>query len=210
MSLDVEEHLGAVERTVSSPVRHGPTARAVTLTRIYATTIENLWDAVTSARRIPRWFMPIGGELKLGGRYHLQENASGVITACEPPSHLALTWEFADDVSWLELQLVGAGGRQVRLALTHTAHHSNHWSTYGPGAAGVGWELGLLGLAVHLENPDVPKLDEASFAASPDGRAFICGSSLGWEKATIDFGTDPEAARAAAKRTTAFYTGDSF
>jgi peptidoglycan hydrolase CwlO-like protein len=36
--------------------------------RSYDAEIEELWDAVTNAERIPRWFAPITGELKLGGR----------------------------------------------------------------------------------------------------------------------------------------------
>ena len=101
----------------------------------------------------------------------------------------------------------GAGG--VRLTLTHTATLSEHWAQCGPGAVGVGWELGALGLALHLANPDEPMPDETAFATSPEGRAFITGSSEGWERAAVASGTAPEAARAAADRTTAFYTGEA-
>jgi uncharacterized protein YndB with AHSA1/START domain len=209
MSFDVESHLGAVERSVSSLERGGRPARAVTLGRSYNTTLEDLWDAVTNRERIPRWFLPISGELELGGRYQLEGNAGGVITACERPSHLALTWEFGGDVSWVEVHLSDDGAGRARLTLTHTAHLSEHWGEYGPGAAGVGWELGLIGLAIHLERPSESKLDEAAFFASPEGKRFITGSSEGWGQASIVFGTDAEAALAAARRTTAFYTGES-
>ena len=209
MGFDVEGHLGAVARSVSSLERDGQPARAVTLARSYATTVNDLWDAVTNGQRIPRWFLPISGELKLGGRYQLEGNAGGVITACERPSHLALTWEFGGDVSWVEVRFSDDGAGRARLTLTHTAHVSDHWGKYGPGAAGVGWELGLMGLAIHLTQPIEPKLDEAAFAASPDGKAFITGSSEGWGQAAVAVGTDTDAARAAARRTTAFYTGDS-
>ena len=104
MDLDVEGHLGAVERSVSSLERHGEAARAVTLARGYAATVEELWDAVTNGRRIPCWFLPVSGELELGGRYQLEGNAGGVITACESLSHFALTWEFGNDVSWVEVR----------------------------------------------------------------------------------------------------------
>ena len=83
---DVRDYLGAVERTVSSLERDGKPARAVTVARSYNTTVEDVWDAVTNGERIPRWFLPISGELKLGGRYQLEGNAGGTITACEPPS----------------------------------------------------------------------------------------------------------------------------
>ena len=56
--LDVESHLDAVDRSVSWLERDGMDASEVTLARDYATTVEDLWDAVTNAERIPRWFAP--------------------------------------------------------------------------------------------------------------------------------------------------------
>ena len=209
MILDVECHLGAVERSVSSLERDGQPARAVTLSRSYATTIEDLWDAVTNDERIPRWFLPISGELEPGGRYQLEGNAGGAIKACEPLSHFALTWEFGEDVSWVEVRFSDGGAGRATLTLTHTAHHSEHWGDYGPGAVGVGWELGLMGLAIHLSQPTEPKPDEAAFATSPHGKALITGSSERWGQAAVAAGAEPDAARAAVRRTTAFYTGES-
>ena len=87
--------------------RDGRPARAVTLSRGYATSVEDLWDAVTNPERIPRWFLPVSGELEPGGRYQLEGNAGGLITACEPRSHLALTWEFGEDLSWVEVGFSG-------------------------------------------------------------------------------------------------------
>ena len=203
----VESHLGAVFRTVSSQERQRRPTRAVAISRGYATTITDLWDAVTNVERIPRWFLPVSGQLELGGRYQLEGNAGGVITACEAPTRLALTWEFAEDVSWVDVGFSN-DGTGSRLTLTHSAHLSEHWATYGPGAVGVGWELGLMGLAIHLAQPPKPKLDEAAFAASPDGIAFAQGSSEGWRAAAVAAGTAPDTARAAADRTTAFYTGE--
>lgn len=170
--------------------------------------VADLWDAVTNPERLPRWFLPVSGALAAGGRYQLEGNAGGVITACEPGSRFNLTWEFGEDVSWVEVRVLDDGAGRARLTLTHTALLSEHWNEYGPGATGVGWELGLLGLALHLADPDAPRPDEAAFAASAAGQAFIAGSSEGWERAAVAAGEDPGAARAAARRTTAFYTGE--
>ena len=208
MTLDFERHLGAVERSVSSLERDGRPARAVTLARSYNTTVDDLWDAVTNAERLPRWFLPITGELTLGGRYQLEGNAGGAINTCERPSHLALTWEFGGDVSWVDVRLSADGADRARLTLTHTAHLSDHWKEYGAGAAGVGWELGLMGLEIHFTHPSDPKLDEEAFGGSADGKAFVRGSSEGWGQAAIEGGEDAEAAVAAARCTTAFYTGE--
>ena len=209
MDFDFGGQLGAVERSVSSLERDGRPARAVTLSRSYATTVKDLWDAVTNRERIPRWFLPVSGQFEPGGRYQLEGNAGGVITACEPPSRLALTWEFGNDVSWVEVGCRDDGAGGARLTLTHTARRSEHWEEYGPGAVGVGWEMGLLGLAIHVAQPTEPMPDEVAFATSPDGKAFITGSSEGWETAAVAAGTDPGAARSRARRTTAFYTGES-
>ena len=208
MNIDVEGHLGAVERSVSRIEREGRPARAVILARTFDTTVDDLWNAVTSAERIPRWFLPIRGELKPGGRFQLEGNAGGAITACEPPAHCALTWEFGGDTSWVDLRVADDGAGRARLMLTHTAHLSDHWKRYGPGAVGVGWEMGFLGLALHLAQPNEPKPDEAAFAASPDGKALVAGSSAGWARAAVAAGEDPAAARAAAARIAAFYTGE--
>ena len=207
VDFDAESHLRAVRRSVSWSEREGLPASAVTLSRGYATTAEDLWDAVTTAERISGWFMTVSGELELGGRYQLEGNAGGVITTCERLSHFSLTWEFTGDVSWVEACLMDDGAGRAKLTLTHTAHLSQHWDDYGPGAAGVGWELTLLGLAVHLSQSSDAMPDEAAFITSPEGREFIAGSSEGWSMASIAAGTPPEAARAAARRTTAFYTG---
>ena len=111
---EVRDYLGAVERTVCSLERDGKPARAVTLARSYKTTVEDVWDAVSNGERIPRWFLPISGDLKLGGRYQLEGNAGGVITACERPSYFAVTWEFGGDVSWVEVRISDDGADQAR------------------------------------------------------------------------------------------------
>ena len=217
INFNAPAHLNAVQRSVSSPERNGQPARAVAISRAYPTTVEDLWDAITNAERIPRWFLPVEGDLEPGGRYQLKDNAGGEITACEPLSHFVLTWEFGDDVSWLDVHLSNdddesdeagrAGDSPVRITLTHTASLSDHWEQYGPSAAGIGWDMSLLGLYLHLSQPDEPMPAPEVFTTSPDGKAFLTGSGEAWGQAAIAAGTDPAAARAAARNSIAFYTG---
>ncbi len=208
MDLNVQEQLSAVTRTVTYTERDGRPASVVTLSRSFMASAEDLWDAVTSAERIPRWFMPVSGDLRLGGRYQLEGNAGGTIVTCVPPSLVAVTWEFAGDVSWVEVSIAEEGAGRARLTLSHTALLSPHWDEFGSGAVGVGWEMGMLGLALYLAQPDEPKLDEEEFAGSSEGRALMVGSSDGWARASIEAGGDADAARAAAARTATFYTGE--
>jgi len=51
-----------------------------------------------------------------------------------------------------------------------------------------------------------PKAFEA-WTLSDEGRAFVAAASADWGEAAIAAGADPDAARAAAGTTTAFYTG---
>ena len=176
MDLNVEEHLTAVTRTVTYTARDDRPASVVTLSRSFTASAEYLWDAVTNAERIPRWFMPVSGDLRLGGRYQLEGNAGGTIVTCEPPSLVAVTWEFAGDVSWVEVSIAEEGAGRARVTLSHTALLSPHWDEFGSGAVGVGWEMGLLGLALYLAQPDAPKLDEEEFITGSSGGSCVdCG-----------------------------------
>ena len=120
MDLNLEMHLAAVERSVSASERDGHPVRSISMSRSFRATLEDLWDAVTSADRIPRWFLPVSGDLQAGGRYQLEGNAGGTITDCARLSHFSLTWEFGGDVSWVEVDLAGEGIDRARL--TSLAH----------------------------------------------------------------------------------------
>jgi hypothetical protein len=75
---------------------------------------------------------------------------------------------------------------------------------------GVGWDLGLLGLGLHLGGEETVDPEAfAAWSASDDGRRFVVLSSERWRDANIAAGTDPDEARAAADRTTAAYTGSA-
>jgi uncharacterized protein YndB with AHSA1/START domain len=203
--IDVTHQINAVQRRVGRRLLAAGEARVVTVSRSYPGPVEDLWDACTNPERLPRWFLPVTGELKVGGHYQLEGNAGGTVESCDPPNSFAATWEYGGEVSWIEVSLT-AEGEHTRLTLEHIAHvDDERWAEFGPGAVGVGWDLGLLGLARHLETG--ADLDpEDRWMASPEGARFMTGSSEAWYDAAVACGADPAAARAAADRTTAAYT----
>src|SRR5262245_33923922 len=149
---DFLRYIGAVTRELHTRDYEGRPARVLVATCAYDTTVDDVWDAITNPDRIPRWFMPISGDLRPGGRYELQGNASGSITACDPPRAFHVTWEYGGGVSWLNVQLSELSDGGTRLRLEHIAHVPDEfWDQYGPGAVGVGWDLAIFGLGRHLE-----------------------------------------------------------
>lgn len=209
MKIDVERLLGVVTRETTTRDVDGKTAVVVAASRMYDTTVEDLWDAVTNRERIPRWLAPISGDLKLGGRYAIEGNASGTITRCKPPTELALTWEWAGTTSWVEVRLEADRRGGTVLRLEHIYHPWEPFENkYGPGAGGVGWELSLAGLDIYLASPaDAPTpRDLETWLATDAGKTFIRGASDGWGAAAIAAGTPETAAREAAQRTAEFYS----
>ena len=185
----------------------GTVARTVVVRRAYPAPIEDVWDACTTAERIGRWFMPVTGDLRLGGKYQLEGNAGGEILACEPPRLLRVTWVMGEGpTSEVEVQLTPGDGADTMLELAHTAVvDPQFWTMYGPGAVGVGWDLGLLGLFLYLSTGRDRPDDPAAWAMNPDAREFITRSSVAWGVAAREAGTPQQEAAAAAAATTAFY-----
>lgn len=206
--IDVTEQISAVRREVGGRVLEAGEARVITLSRSYKAGLADVWDACTNPERIPRWFLPVNGELKAGGRYQLEGNAGGTITRCDPPHGFDATWEMGGEVSWIELRLADEGNGRTLFRLDHIARVDDRWAQFGPGAVGVGWDSGLIGLYLHLTTGQaVDPATVAAWSASDEGRRFLTASSQAWYEANVVSGTDPAQARAAAIRTTAFYTG---
>ncbi|MEO1087710.1 MAG: SRPBCC family protein [Acidobacteriota bacterium] len=216
--MDFKRALGAEFRAVREVDHGGQPARAVEGTRFYLTEPEDLWHALTDPERLPRWFLPITGELRLGGRFQLEGHAGGTIKRCDPPRLLEVTWEYGGNVSWVELRLAPEKGG-ARLTLVHTMlkdeESEAHWATYGPGATGVGWDLALFGLGLHLESGNsgaggaesVRKASDA-WLASEAGKTFIRARADEWGSAHVAGGENAEVAAAMAAQTAKFYTGE--
>lgn len=202
---------GAEFREVADREWQGRPVKAVVAARTYDTDPDDLWNALTDPERLPRWFLPISGELKLGGRYQLQGNAGGTILRCDPPQALDVTWEFGGGMSWVTLRLAREG-QGTRLTLEHLMRaedlEGDHWRQYGPAAVGVGWDLSFFGLARHLETGgERPPEADPAWMASDEAKAFMRESASAWAAAHIASGEDAETAQGMAERTAAFYTG---
>jgi uncharacterized protein YndB with AHSA1/START domain len=217
--VDVPKQIDAVTRTLRTGEVDGEPAHVQTLTQQYPADIADVWEATTTAERIARWFLPVSGDLRLGGRYQFEGNAGGEILACAPPAdgeaEYQVTWEMGGGVTWLTVRLTEEAPDRTRLELEHTARVADvppgMWETFGPGATGVGWDGGLLGLSLHLgalEGAISPE-EAAAWAVTDEGKAFYRAAADGWGEAQIAAGADPEEAARAADATYGFYTGQA-
>lgn len=210
MAIDMLRSVGDVTREVVPCDKGESPARVLRASRWFNATQADLWDALTNAVRLSRWFLPVSGDLKLGGRYRFEGNASGAVTACEPPCRLGVTWEWDGQVSWVVVELsAGASGSRLRLEHIEPLPAETP-DELGPGAGGVGWDQAFLGLDQHLSGDAGLRPEEvAAWLASSDGRLFVTASSDAWCEASIAAGADPTVARRAAARTTAAYGGEA-
>ncbi|MEU6744105.1 SRPBCC family protein [Streptosporangium sandarakinum] len=198
---DIVNEIGLAHREVGAD---GET-KTILIRRRYHAEVKDVWDAITTADRIARWFSPVTGDLREGGHYQIQGNAGGEILTCEPPRHLRLTWVFGGGTSEVEVRLAEDGDATL-LELRHTAAvPPEMWDEYGPGAVGLGWDLALLGLVLYLRTGK-PVSDPDGFGRTPEGADFIAASGRAWGEAHRAAGATEEQATAAAERTIAFYT----
>jgi uncharacterized protein YndB with AHSA1/START domain len=208
--IDVNHQINAVRRTVGTRVLEAGEAKVVTVSQSYPTDPDDLWHACTNIERIPRWFLPISGELNVGGSYQLEGHANGTILTCDPPKNFTATWEYGGNVSWIDVSISSEGPDRAKLVVEHIGDvDDENWREFGPGAVGMGWDSMLLGLAIHLgtgESID-PSFGQ-QWTGTEDGRRFLTLSGEDWYTANVALGEDPAAARALADRCLEAYLGE--
>ncbi|BCB77395.1 SRPBCC family protein [Phytohabitans flavus] len=209
---DLLDELSIARREVGKRVLPAGEGDTVVLRRRYDADIEDVWDAITDPERLSRWFLPLSGDLRLGGTYQLEGNAGGEIMQCQPPRMLRVSWLYGAETkrgtSEVEVRLSPAASRCTDFELIHTAVVGEDFlATYGPGATGVGWDLALIGLALHLHRHGLD--DKTDFESSPQAREFSRRSAAKWGEAHLATGADPELVALAVEAVTKFYVPES-
>ena len=210
--IDIVSEIEAIRRETATADLPAGGGRTVRLQRDYDAPIEDVWNALTNPERLSRWFLPVSGDYRLGGRYQLEGNAGGEILACSAPNRLKVSWFYGEpaspaDVSEVEIRLSAVNDETTRVVLLHTATvPEDRWAEFGPGAVGVGWDGGMLGLALHLRGESVG--DPMAWQLSDEGRAWATKSSEAWGEANRAAGAAPEAVAQGVANTTAFYAPD--
>ena len=134
-------------------VLHADTSTAsVRFERHYATDVADLWSAVTEPERVARWFAPVTGDFRVGGKVDVHfddhDNVYEVQT-CEPPSLLVVHWIHDDGQSLVRAELAATPDGS-RLVLDHSGLTADKVPGYG---AGWHWHLDALGAVLAGEDP---------------------------------------------------------
>ncbi|MGW2562724.1 SRPBCC family protein [Streptomyces sp. NPDC001514] len=205
---DIVDQINDIHREVGRRSVADGEARTVLLRRTYDAAVEDVWDACTDPERIGRWFLPVSGDLELGGHYRLEGNASGEILRCEPPELLKVSWLFGENPGFSEVQvrLTAEGAERTVFELEHVAVvPPEFWDQFGPGAVGVGWDLTVLGLGLHLKGGEIGPDAAEEWQATDEAREFTTRSSEAWGEAYKASGVSAATVAAAVSATTAFY-----
>jgi len=178
--IDIMKEIDAIRRGV----RRDEKNVTVTIDRTYPTGAEDVWDAITTPERVARWFAPLSGDLREGGEFQVEGNASGQILKCDRPHLLRMT--YGGPTSIVELRLV-PDGESTTLEIEHTVPLAMAQSGAGALWVGPGWDGGFLMLALYLrgEAPDDPVAAEGTL----ERQQFNAKSARAWADAVTASGT---------------------
>jgi uncharacterized protein YndB with AHSA1/START domain len=180
---------GAVER---GGIAAGD-ARVAVLRRWFAAPLDVVWEACTDPERLNRWFIKPTGDLRAGGTFSLEGNASGEIVRCERPTLLVLTWIYGDrPADEVTLRLLAAEDGGTLLQLEHATvgtqvEWDGQWHDVIPGV-GSGWESALRYLDRRLlgQVPDAPTSEW--YQPSPQDADLASRSAELWTTAAATAG----------------------
>ena len=185
--IDIAEQLKAIHRQVGEGADE---TIGVLLRRTYDAAAADVWDAVTDPDRLKRWFLPVSGDLREGGRFQVEGNAGGEVLTCAPPKLLRLTW--GAETSIVELRLTEDADERTTVELEHTVPKAIAGSGAGALYVGPGWDGAFLALGLFLAG-DVPEdFDPVAAADAPETQRFNLGSIDAWTSAVRESGTATE------------------
>jgi uncharacterized protein YndB with AHSA1/START domain len=151
-------------------------ARVAVFTRTYPTTVEDLWDACTNPDRLKRWYVPVTGDLRLGGTFRQVNMGSGTIVECDAPRRLKLSLGGGADE--IEVRLTpgaeaGTADLEIQHATTFDSHEFGGQTYDAIFCMGGGYYPRLRALDMHLRGTLPDEYDSAAFHLDPAMRSTI-------------------------------------
>jgi uncharacterized protein YndB with AHSA1/START domain len=198
------EWIAGTTRDVRPGSVSGAQGCAAVARRSYDAGVEDVWDAITSPERIQRWFLPVSGDLRKGGRFQLENHAGGDILDCDPPRRLHLTWVSTGHPDQeVVVTLTPDGDARTTLELAHTGPGDGGDAIAHVLGVGAGWDPALVGFGQYLAGEDI---DKQWWFESAEAMEFTRMSVRAWAE-TLDRAkvAPSDAVARAAEETLAFY-----
>ncbi|NEE22050.1 SRPBCC family protein [Streptomyces sp. SID7499] len=124
---------------------------AVRFSRVYDHPVDRVWQFVTDADELERWFpsraeieLRPGGTVRFSGDPHM-EDSTGRVLAVDPPQHLAFEWG-GDEIRF---DLEETGEKSTRFTLTNVLDAQDSAARNG-----AGWEVCLTALDARARGED--------------------------------------------------------
>ncbi|MGY1802433.1 SRPBCC family protein [Blastococcus sp. SYSU D00922] len=190
---DILGELADTSRGVRRQRTDGTEEVVVVIRRTYAAAVDDVWDALTDPERLRRWFLPVSGDLRVGGAYQLEGNVGGEIRRCEAPARLSVTWGMESSV--VDVRLSVDGDERTVLDLEHSVPLEIAGSGAGALYVGPGWDVSIRGLGEYLRGAVVD--DPAAWEGTLEGQRYSARSIEAWTAAIGDTATADEIAVAA-------------
>ena len=162
----------------------------------------------TNIERIPRWFLPISGDLRVGGRYQLEGNGKAR-PDLRPAATFTATWEYGGNISWIEVRVSGEGPDRSRLELDHIIDVDDQLGSIRPRRRrdGLGRRDARFGLHLSTGEAIDPSFGQR-WTGTEDGRPFMTLAGDAWYQAEVAGGADPACGSSAADRCLEAYLGE--
>ncbi len=181
----------------------------LTISRDFAIEILNLWSLLVQPDNLALWFAPVHGELRPGGAYQVEGNASGAVTSCDAPFGFEATWEYGESKATIIVALTEVERTRTSLSLRSIGLiPADAWREYGPGAVGIGWDLVMSGLWRHIRAGNMAAGADTGRMSPEETRTFINRSSQEWAERSIAAGTPGFAALSAEARAAAVFLSE--
>jgi uncharacterized protein YndB with AHSA1/START domain len=127
------EMLGTIFRPTDGEV-------AIRFERHYDTDPADLWESVTKADRLARWFAPIEGELSPGGGFAIlfeDNHVPGcVVESCDAPRSFSWSWPQTEGPGLITVTVAADPAGGSLLTLVHTGLVAHSAPEYGAGWQG--------------------------------------------------------------------------
>ena len=210
--IDIVREIEAVQREVGEGPSPPAIGRFVRLQRDYDAPIEDVWDALTNPERIGRWFLPISGDYRLGGRYQFEGNAGGEILACERPHRLKATWVYGETTGDLDASVVEVRLSTVDGGATRLSSSTPRSCPTNVGGVRAGRRRRGLGQRAARAHRSISAADQGRrsdrLADVGRGARVLHDEQRGVGRANRAAGADPETAARGVANTTVFYAPD--